>query len=285
MDNHGAIGPHGDGRQLRILGDLAHRRTQIVGLVERFELMNVGKHVIDGLGLDQVQELGAEPVDAKRIRQGEGGGALMLVGIVGRAHKGLLGLHRVPQEPFHIGNCGAANFVFQDIGFGQFMTGAQIGVHGALAVIGDKDHAPGGHRAIDQPGAGVVHALVRHVLGKHVAQPVLGHLAHKCGASAERGDARRGVAGAATGKLQPAGRHLGIEVSGAIAVDQVHDALVHALAGKKLARHRGNDIDDSIADGKNVEAGLGHLYGPAQEKPCRFRASPHPVQPALMAYR
>ncbi|MNL64893.1 hypothetical protein D3C87_1891610 [compost metagenome] len=93
---------------------------------------------------------------------------------------------------------------------------------------------------------------------EHVAQRVVRHFAHKGSAAAQRGNAGGGIGGRAAGNLLPAQRHLGVQVLGPIGVDQVHDALGHALALDEAGFHRGDDVNDRIADGQHVEAGLGH---------------------------
>ncbi len=220
--------------------------------------MHVGENVVDGLGADQIQELGAVAIDAERVRKGKGGGALMLVGVMRRQHEGLLGLHRIPQEAFHIGNRGPTDLVRTDVLLGQLMAGTKVGVHGPLAIFRQENHGAGGQCAVLQPRGRVVDADVVEVVLEDVAQKVVGHLADEGRPAAERGHAGCGIGCAAARDLLPRQRHLGIEFFRPIGVDQVHDSLGHAFALDEAGLYGRDDIDNGIADGQHVEAGLGH---------------------------
>ena len=76
-------------------------------LVEALQLALIGEHQIDRAGLDQVEELGAIAADAENsIRQGQRNLALRLVGdlLGGLAERAVLGVRRIPQIAFQIGN-------------------------------------------------------------------------------------------------------------------------------------------------------------------------------------
>ena len=108
---------------------------------------------------------------------------------------------------------------------------------------------------------------------EHVAEHVVGDLAHEGGAPSERGHAGGGIGGGATGNLLPGQRHLAIEILGPIGIDQVHDPFLHAFVFQKAGFNRGYDVDNRIADGQDVKAGLGHARGFRQ----RFRKGRQPV--------
>ncbi|MCY1251567.1 hypothetical protein D9M72_653440 [compost metagenome] len=81
------------------------------------------------------------------------------------------------------------------------MAGAEIGVHGALAILGKEDHRAGGEGAVLEAGGGIVDTDRVEIAFEHVAQRVIGHLADESRAAAQGGDARRRVGGAAARDL------------------------------------------------------------------------------------
>ncbi len=103
VDRHGALLTHGDGGELGILGDGLHGAVEI-GLVQRLQLFDIAEDDVHGLGPDQVEELVAVAVDAERVAERERGRPVVLVGVVGGLHERLLGLGRIPQKPFHVGD-------------------------------------------------------------------------------------------------------------------------------------------------------------------------------------
>ena len=88
-------------------------------------------------------------------------GALVLVGEVRGDDEGLLGLGRVPQIAFHVGDRRAADLVFADVGRGELLAGAEIGVHRPLAARREQDHRARRRRAVLQPAHAVVDADLR----------------------------------------------------------------------------------------------------------------------------
>ena len=181
----------------------------------------------------------------------------MLVGEMGGEHEGLLGLRRIPQEAFHIGNRRAADLLLADIGGGQLVAGAEIGVHGPLAMRRHQDHRAGCRRPVSQPLHLVVDAQASEVGFEDVAQIVGCDLADKSGATAERGNARCGIGGAAAGDAALIGWHAVVEGGRAFRVDEMHDALGQPFAFEKAFLDRRDHIDDGIADGQNVKTGIG----------------------------
>ncbi len=86
----------------------------------------------------------------------------------------------------------------------------------------------------------------------------LGDLADEGSAAAEIGDAGGGVGRAAARDHALFGRHALVEVGGALGIDEMHDALVHALALEERRIDRRDHVDDRVADGEHVELCVSH---------------------------
>ena len=235
-------------QSLRICGQ---RLVEGRGLVERLDLVAVGKDDVDGARAHQVEELVAVAVDAERIRQRHRhfapGGMRQLRRLPDR----FLGARRVPQIALEIGDRGARSLVGLDVFRAELDAGAEIGVHRALAVRRDEDHRARRRRlALERPGV-EGDALGMDVVGVDFAERIVRHLAEEGGATAEAGDTRRRVAGAAAGGLDRRA-HAAVEQLGAPGVDQVHGALDDAVRLEKRFVALGDDVDNRIADAKHV---------------------------------
>ena len=134
----------------------------------------------------------------------------------------------------------------------------EIGVHRPLALGREQDHRARRRRAIAQPRHAVMDADALRSSAKTSPRRRRPHLADKRGAAAERGDARRGIGRAAARNLAFLGRHAVVEIGRPLRIDEVHDALGHALALEEVRIDRRDDVDDGVADGENVKPGLGH---------------------------
>ncbi len=106
-----------------------------------------------------------------------------------------------------------------------------------------------------------MHARRRQVAAKGGAEFIVGHLAQERHARAEAGGHHAGIGGrtaAANGPL----RHGRLEPLDAMLVDQHHPALVLVVPAEKRVVHRGQQIDDGVADAENVETGTVHAGTP-----------------------
>ena len=138
---------------------------EVRGLVERADLDLVGEQDVDVAG-DKVAEVGAMTLDAERVGErqrhlGAGG-----VGDRGGLAKRLLRQRRVKQIAFEIGDLGGADEAGVDVVRPELDAGAEIGVHRALAVRGDKDQAARGGGAARRRGRVEPHALARSGRGE-----------------------------------------------------------------------------------------------------------------------
>ena len=161
--------------------------------------------------------------------------------------EGFLGVLGVPEIAFEIDDAGGRDLRGVDIGRRQILRGAEIGVHGALAVRRHQDVGAAGGGAVrcrlgferDAGGADVV--------GVEPADLVIPDLADIGGARAEIGDADNGVGGRAAGHL--GGRaHVAVDRGGARLVDQRHAALGHAVVGQESLVGLRQDVENRIAD-------------------------------------
>ncbi len=148
--------------------------------------------------------------------------ALRAIG--GRALEGLLGLGPVPQIAFHVGDLGGSRPRQVDVSDGQVHAGAEIGVHGALAIGRHQDEGAGRGGTLGRGARVEAHTLRPHVMSEDGAQLILLDLAEIGGLAAEGRNAGGGVAGRPAGDLDRL-PHVGIELFGARLVDQVHRAL------------------------------------------------------------
>ena len=234
-------------------------RVEIVGLVECERLGFVGKDDIDRARAQEIEKLLAIAMDAEVVGQGHGDEASGLMGDVGRLDDRFLGARRVPQIAFEIGDLGRLNDLFVDVLGAEFHAGAEIGVHGALAVRRHQDHASGGRRMAFERRRVIGNPHGADVVTEDRAELVGGNLAEIGARAAEAHEAGHGVGRAAAGGLD--GRaHCAIEVLGALRVDQRHAALLDLVVRQKRVVAARNDVDDGIADGEEVV--FGHV-GPS----------------------
>ncbi len=148
-----------------------------------------------------------------------------------------------------------------DIGRCQFLRGAEIRVHGALAVRRHQDVGAAGGGAAGRGRGLERHAGGADVVGIETADLVVADLADIGGAGAEIGDADDGVGGGAAGHF--GGRaHVVVDCQRAGLIDQRHAALGHAVGGEKLLVGLHQHVENRIADPENIVFRCGHSPGP-----------------------
>ena len=140
----------------------------------------------------------------------------------------------------------------------QFLRGAEIGVHGALAVRRHQDVGAAGGRTAGRGPGFERDAGGADVVGIEPADLVVPDLADIGGACAEIGDADDGVGRRAAGHF---GRraHVAVDRRGARLVDQRHAALGHAVAAEEGLVGLHQHVENRIADPENVVFCVSHL--------------------------
>ncbi len=198
-------------------------------------------------------------IDHEAFRSGEGDLAAGLARNLDRAAHGAAWLFRVPQIAFEIENARAGDELVVERGWRQELAGAEEGVHRALAIGRHEDEAPRGRGLavarwrveIDTDGADVVR--------EHIAQLILGHLAHEGALRTQRAHACQRVR-CRTARNFPRRAHRFVKPLRAVFVHQRHPALVQIELVDQFFGAGGHYVDDGIADGDHVVAGFGHGY-------------------------
>ena len=260
-DDDTALFAAGDDAEPGVGGELLQRGVEVGRLIQRMQLGLVGKNQINRALAHQLEKFIAIAVDAERIRQRQRDLAAGAMRNRRGLHKGFLGAVRIPQIAFEIDDARSFDLRRVDIGGRQVLRGAEIGVHGALAVRRHQDvgaagggAACGGLRLIGDAGGADVVAV-------EIADLVVLDLADIGGTRAEIGDADNGVGGRAAGHFR--GRaHVAVDRRRARLVDQRHAALGHAVVGQKLLVGAHQHVEDRIADPEHVVFCLGHLPCP-----------------------
>ena len=133
-----------DHRKPRVVAQRIERGVEVGGLVQAVQFTLVGENEIDRAGSDEIEEFRAITVDAERIRQGQRDVALGVVRNLRRLEEGLLRVRRIPEITLEIDDLSGGNGSGVDIVRMQVLSGAEIGVHGALAVGRDQHIAARG---------------------------------------------------------------------------------------------------------------------------------------------
>ena len=209
------------------------------------------------MAFDQGAEGVAVAFDAERVRQRQRHLAAGAMGGGGGGVEGGLGFRWVEQIAFQGGDGAVGDAGFIHIGRAEGDAGAEEGVHGALAVRGDQDEAARGGGGAHQRGGGEMHPGGGDVVAEHGAELVIGDLAEISHLGAEGGGHRAGIAGGAAADFLGR-RHGGIQGFRRCGVDQRHGAFVHGVGGQEIVRHRGDDVDNGIADAQDIETRLDH---------------------------
>jgi len=96
-----------------------------------------------------------------------------------------------------------------------------------------------------------------HVMPEDFTKLVVGDLADECSPAPHGGDPGHGVRGRAPAHLAGIA-HGRIETVRRIGIEQLHQALGQPVLDQEGVIAGRDDVDEGIADGKNVERSLGH---------------------------
>src|SRR5690606_11499050 len=128
---------------------------------------------------------------------------------------------------------------------------AEVGVHGSLAIWRHEDHGARGGRKIAKRSRIECYALRANIMAVDIAELVLCDLSEIGGAPAQASQAGSRVPGTSARRFNRR-PHAIVEEGCAFGIDQVHRTLDDAVIDQKRLVAPGNDIDNGIADAKDV---------------------------------
>ena len=169
----------------------------------------------------------------------------------------LLGVRRVPQIAFEIGDRRARDDAVVDIAGVEILGGAEEGVHGALAVRRHQHVAAPGGRAVRRRRSIEGDAGSPNIVGEYAAERIVLDPPDEGGPRAEARHADDGVG------RRPAGNfhrrpHGIVDAAGARFVDERHRPFAHGMTEEEIILGAGDDIDNRIAEAENIVADGGH---------------------------
>ena len=160
----------------------------------------------------------------------------------------------VAQVAFEISERGRADLRLVDVGGFQALRGAEIGVHGALAVRRHHDVTARGRRTVARRLGAEGNAGRTDIVREGAAEFVVLHLADEGRARSEARHADDGVGGRAARAFHRRAHRL-VDLLRTRLVDQRHGAFVHALSHQKIVLGAGDHVDNGVADADDVVAG------------------------------
>ena len=169
--------------------------------------------------------------------------------------QGVLGLRRIPQIALEIDEGGILDRRLVDIGRGEILAGAEIGIHRPLAIRRHEDEAAGRGGAFGC-GRGIEFDAHRaNVVGEDLAQAVALDLADEGRLGAERGraDDRIGRRSAGSDRRRIHQPHRGFPPAARRSASSPPCA---GVALQKIFVGLGDDVDDRIAEAEHVEAAV-----------------------------
>src|SRR5882757_3915048 len=247
----------------------------------------VGEHQVDRALLHQIDKFVAIAIDAERIRQGQRDLAAGVVRDLRGLHEGLLGVLRIPEIAFEIDDLRACDIGRIDIAGHEVLRRAEIGVHGALAILRHQDvGAAGGRPLRGRPGF-ERDAGGADIVGVHPPDLVVLDLSDIGRARPQARNPDDGIGGRATRHL---GRraHVAVDRSRPRLVDQRHAALGHAVAGEEAFVGLNQHVENRVTDAENVVFCVSHLIqipqrslrkAAAYHTPCGIRSLNDPLHP------
>mmetsp|Transcript_7578 Transcript_7578/g.13062 ORF Transcript_7578/g.13062 Transcript_7578/m.13062 type:complete len:336 (-) Transcript_7578:587-1594(-) len=232
-----------------------HGVLKVIRLKQRHDLVFIANDKIQ-LVLDHVQEIGAVPVHAEGIGNGDTCLTATRAGQARSLAERFFALVLVKEVSFEKDHVGGGGHCLGHVIGAQFGGNAQIGVHRPFTIRRHKNHRPRGGQfaALDR----IIHkigATVLHGFGIEFAQGVVMHPADKSRWQTQRAHACNRVGHGPAGSLQPI-RHSGIEHFAPVLFDQLHNPLFDPHQVEKGIVSMGNHVDNGIADARKLV--LGH---------------------------
>ncbi len=263
----GLVAVHDD----RAIGAARHRADLHVGphagdsFIERVDkvesagFLGVGEQDVDLVG-DEVAPGLAVALNAEGVGECQRDSAAVVVGDAARLPVGLFGLGSVEQVPLEKGDLSGRDELGIDVFGAEQLGGAEVGVHGALAVRRDHDEAAPGRRACRGGRAVEDHACRLLVVGEHRTELIVEDLADVGGLPAEAGDAGNGVGGRPPGGLDPSA-HGCVQRLCSGDVDERHRAPHQVVLGDEVLGLMAQHVDEGIADADDIDGGGGAGHG------------------------
>ena len=199
------------------------------------------------------------PIDTEPVGQREGHRGAGGTGLDHGPSDDLLGTVVVPEVPLDVDDPGIGDLRRIDVVGLELRGDAEIGVESALRVRRDEHQAPG--RAVGGLGArgdrsGERHAGSGDVVGEHLAEFVVGHLADESHRRTERGESGGGV-GRGSPRDLDGGRHRRVERERGLGVDEAHGPLDHGVGVEERIVGVREHVDDRVTDAHDVERSPG----------------------------
>ena len=256
-DDQAAFFTASDDGQSRVAAQRIQRRVEIGRLVQAVQLALIGEDEVHRAGPNELEKFQAIAIDAERIRQCEGDIALRRVRDLRSLEESFLGARRIPEVAFKINDLSGSNGIRVDVVGMQILSGAEIGVHRALAV-GRHQHVTtcrgwagrcGRRRKGDTRRA--------DIMGKDAPKLIILDLSNEGRARPQARDPDDRIGRGATGNLH--GRAHGVvKLRGPRLIDQLHGAFAHFLLRKEPVVGPRDHINDRIADTENIKSRRGH---------------------------
>ena len=113
---------------------------------------------------------------------------------------------------------------------------------------------------------------------KDFAELIIGDLPDKATSAAKGGHAGNGVCRRPAADFM-SGAHFRVEGVCARGIDQLHSAFGQAFGDDEIVFGGGDDINNGIADGNNIQLGIGHRKSPDDKNEPRAIGSALRLQP------
>ena len=209
------------------------------------------------MGLEEPSERFAVPVDAEGVTEGERHAAAGIVGDPRGEAEGLLRRRWIEQVALQVEILRAADRVGIHIGHAEERRRSEVGVHRALAVLGDEDQATARGRTVGRERGGVGDAGGVDVVVEHRTQLIVTHATQVVRGAAQRRDADRGV------RTRPAARldrhtHRPVQRFATLLVDEVHRPGNEALRRDEVGGLVADHVDECVADADDIDGGFAH---------------------------
>ena len=158
------------------------------------------------------------PLDAERVGQGQDCGRAVAVPDVDRFAREGGTLGNIPDIAFEQHRLRGADRILGDVRKAEFRAGAEVGLHGALAVGRNEHVAARGRSAVRGPGQADVDSQRLHVVIEYAPELVVPDLAYISARAPEIGEAGDRVGHGSARHLRGRAHHV-VDLPGPVLVD------------------------------------------------------------------